>query len=108
MWPEVHPGLTSCCVADNAKAGGVELATQGPRAKETTPTEYDLRAYSVPQVLDRVAIGRTKLYEEIRTGRLATVKIGTRTLVTAQALREWLRQACNASVPLRTTEEDVR
>ncbi len=35
-------------------------------------------------------IGLTKLYEEIKSGRLKAKKFGKRTLVTAAALEDWL------------------
>ncbi len=35
-------------------------------------------------------IGLTKLYEEIKAGRLKAKKFGKRTLVTAAALEDWL------------------
>ena len=75
------------------------MATSGYPTETTTLTDSELRAYSVAQVLDRVPIGRTKLYEEIREGRLRTCKIGTWTLVTAGALRDWLHRASNYNAP---------
>jgi len=77
----------------------VSVPNRGPRTKESTPTERELRAYSVTQVLDLVPIGRTKLYEEIRDGRLITMKVGSRTLITAGALGAWLYAADNDDAP---------
>ena len=56
------------------------------KAKQTTPSDDELRAFTIAEVCERVSIGRTKLYEEIRDGRLITIKVGSRTLVTAAAL----------------------
>jgi len=73
------------------------MANQG--AMETTPTDDDLRAFTITQVLERVPIGRTKLYEEIRESRLPIIKIGSRTLITAGAFHAWLYQADNDDTP---------
>ena len=75
------------------------MATSGHLTKETTPTDLELRAYSVSEVLDRVPIGRTKLYEEIRNGHLLTIKKGSRTLITAKAFHDWLYPADNDETP---------
>jgi excisionase family DNA binding protein len=47
-------------------------------------------AYSVDAAAKASHIGRTKLYEEIKAGRLKVRKFGRRTLITAEALSEWL------------------
>lgn len=38
------------------------------------------------------SIGRTTLYAALSTGELKSIKIGTRRLITLDALRDWLRQ----------------
>jgi excisionase family DNA binding protein len=48
-------------------------------------------AFSIDDFCSRYGIGRTTIYEEIRTGRLGAVKVGRRTLITEQAGQEWLR-----------------
>ncbi|MCI5060515.1 MAG: helix-turn-helix domain-containing protein [Alphaproteobacteria bacterium] len=47
-------------------------------------------AYSIKGASKACNIGQTKIYEEIKLGRLKAVKFGRRTLVPAQALRDWL------------------
>jgi excisionase family DNA binding protein len=47
-------------------------------------------SYSIRQVSESTGLGRTSLYEEIKTGRLRAVKNGNRTLVLAEDLRSWL------------------
>lgn len=47
-------------------------------------------AYSITETEEATGLGRTRIYEEIREGRLAAVKSGRRTLVPASALRRWL------------------
>ena len=39
------------------------------------------------------SIGRTTLYAALSSGELKSVKIGTRRLITLEALRDWLK--CN-------------
>jgi excisionase family DNA binding protein len=47
-------------------------------------------AYAIADLPELVSLGRSHLYEEIRAGRLRTVKAGRRTLVLAEDLRAWL------------------
>ncbi len=47
-------------------------------------------AYSVKEACSALSIGKTTIYELIKTGRLRVVRIGNRTLVTADALRALL------------------
>jgi excisionase family DNA binding protein len=65
-------------------------------------------AYSIAELPELISLGRSQIYEEIRAGRLRTVKAGRRTLVLAEDLRSWLlslggRQA-GAVESRRTTE----
>ena len=48
------------------------------------------RLYTVQQVMDRTNLGQTKVYELIRTGELASVKVGKSRRVPASALRLWM------------------
>ena len=43
-------------------------------------------ALSIPEVLDRIPIRRTRLYEELRTGALRHKKCGSRTIILADDL----------------------
>lgn len=54
----------------------------------TSPKERAL--YSVPEIIEMVGIGRTRLYQELNSGRLKAVKIGKRTCVTKASLDAWL------------------
>ena len=47
-------------------------------------------AYSIPEFLAVVPIGRTKLYEELKAGRLRAVKVGKRTLILITEAERWL------------------
>ncbi len=51
-------------------------------------------------VTEETGIGKTKLYEEIAEGRLRTVRVGKRRLVTREALAAW--------VTLLESEAEVR
>lgn len=53
--------------------------------------QNDVVAYSIDAAAKASHTGRTKLYAEIKAGRLKAIKLGKRTLITAEALAEWLR-----------------
>jgi excisionase family DNA binding protein len=45
---------------------------------------------SIPKVVERTGLGRTTLYREIKLGRLRAVKVGARTLVSEEALNDYV------------------
>lgn len=53
----------------------------------------DRMAYPVPEAAAIIGIGRTKLLEEISAGRLSSITIGRRRLVTRTALEGYLAAA---------------
>ena len=48
------------------------------------------RVFSISEACQRVGIGRTRLYGEIKEGRLRVRKCGRRTLIRAEELDAWL------------------
>ncbi len=50
-------------------------------------------AYTVPEALAALGIGRTNLYKIAREGKLDLRKVGGRTLVTAASLRRLIDEA---------------
>jgi excisionase family DNA binding protein len=48
------------------------------------------RNLSIAEFCDRYGIGRTKAYEEIKTGRLRAIKIGQRTSIIVDDAEAWL------------------
>jgi excisionase family DNA binding protein len=56
-----------------------------------TPNTADRAAYSVPEALAKLGIGRDKLYGLIREGRLPARKLGRRTLIVASDLEAFLK-----------------
>ncbi len=53
----------------------------------TTPHAYDILTFC-----NLFGIGRTLAYREIKEGRLKIVKVGRRTLISADAAKQWLEQ----------------
>lgn len=47
-------------------------------------------AYSIEAACEAVGIGRSALYEELRSGALRARKFGRRTVILAEDLRAWL------------------
>ncbi len=63
----------------------------------TTTTELltqtaQILAVSPNEAARLCSIGRTTLYASLSSGDLRSVKIGTRRLITIDALREWLKK----------------
>jgi Helix-turn-helix domain len=50
------------------------------------------RAMGIEDFCDLYGPGRTKVYEEIKSGRLRARKIGKRTIITVDDAEDWLRQ----------------
>jgi hypothetical protein len=44
---------------------------------------------TIPQFIAAYKLGRTKTYEEIESGRLATYKVGRNRYISARAALEW-------------------
>jgi hypothetical protein len=49
-------------------------------------------AMSIARFSEDYAIGRTKAYEELKSGRLRGLKIGKRTIISQDDAEAWLRQ----------------
>jgi excisionase family DNA binding protein len=50
------------------------------------------RAFSIRQFSEIYNIGRTKIYEEIKSGRLRGRKIGKHTIILEDDAEDWLRR----------------
>jgi hypothetical protein len=55
------------------------------------------RGMSIDDFCERYGPGRTKTFEEIKSGRLRAKKIGSRTIIAEDDAEEWLRQLPSAS-----------
>lgn len=49
--------------------------------------------YTIPQAAEAAQTGKTKLYAEIKAGRLPIVKVGRKTLIRHETLDKWLRES---------------
>lgn len=52
----------------------------------------DLKLHSVDEAIEILGIGRTKIYEEIKSGHLSSLKYGRRRLIPRSVLRERISQ----------------
>lgn len=53
--------------------------------------QLNKKAFSIKEFSEVVSLGKTRIYEEIKSGRLKVCKIGRRTIITDQAADEWLQ-----------------
>jgi excisionase family DNA binding protein len=58
--------------------------------RRTMNYPQDRLADTIPQAAARLSISRTRIFEEIRAGRLKAVRAGGRTLIPREAQAEWL------------------
>lgn len=54
----------------------------------TNPTER--LSYAIKDACHCVGVGRSLLYDEIKSGKLRVFKIGSRTLIASEDLQSWL------------------
>lgn len=47
-------------------------------------------SYTIEETTKITGLGRTKLYEELKSGRLKGVKAGRRTLILHTSIQQWL------------------
>ncbi|MDE1152388.1 MAG: helix-turn-helix domain-containing protein [Micavibrio sp.] len=50
-----------------------------------------MKNHSVTEALQIMGIGKTRLYEEIKLGKIKAVKCGRRTLISDVAIEEWAK-----------------
>jgi excisionase family DNA binding protein len=48
------------------------------------------RAFSIEEFCRRYGVGRTKVYEELKLGRLRALKVGRRTIISKDDAENWL------------------
>jgi len=63
--------------------------------------------YGIRQACETTGLGRSKLYQEISEGRLRTFKVGSRTLIAAEDLSEWLNSYRDGNIPNETFRKAV-
>lgn len=64
--------------------------------QEGAPTRAD-RLLSIPEVAERLGIGRTSVYAELGAGRLRQLRVGRRVLIPESAVFERMRGATAVS-----------
>jgi hypothetical protein len=68
-------------------------------------TDYEQQAFSPDVFGRRNGIGRTTVFEEIKSGRLDARKVGRRTIITRQAEKAWQDSLPTASPRMATAAE---
>ena len=61
------------------------------------------RAMSIARFSEDYAVGRTKIFEELKSGRLRGRKIGTRTIISQDDAEAWLQRLPAVPVAKTTT-----
>lgn len=61
------------------------VGTQSPKGRP----DFETDAYSIRTFASRNGLSFGKAYQEVSAGRLRTMKVGRRTLVTKEAAADW-------------------
>jgi excisionase family DNA binding protein len=59
-------------------------------------TPIEPLSVDIPGACQLIGLGRSKLYELLANGEIASVKIGKRRLIVVAELRAWLQRLANA------------
>lgn len=65
------------------------------------------QAFTIPEYIGYYKVGRTKLYEEIASGRLSTYKVGRRRYISAHAADEWQKKLEKEARPVDAVNREV-
>jgi hypothetical protein len=97
------------CDRDNAKQEAAMGRSYPKNTDRRPPVTIERRAYSIPQFCDAFSISVETYFKLARKGEgPRTFKIGSRTLISAQAAEQWLAErereaAGTAKAPEQTT-----
>nr|WP_255726467.1 helix-turn-helix domain-containing protein [Microvirga sp. ACRRW] len=85
---------------EKPEASPASAPEQTPRTPETEVPEKEPLvpfAYSISEAARMAGIGKTKLYEEVKEGRLPLRKVGRKSLIFRDDLMKWLNEQTGAS-----------
>lgn len=86
-----HEYETIAAILEQAARAFRQLATNRPTlATTTTDVTPGRLALSVASAAEELGVSRATVYGLIRSGDLPSLKIGSRRLISREALREWL------------------
>ncbi len=71
----------------------IDKTRGGPLAQSRTADRPSPEAYTIPNAISVCGIGRTKLYEELNSGRLKSFRLCGRRLIMREDLLAWIRAA---------------
>jgi excisionase family DNA binding protein len=69
---------------------GAEVGMDTRISKSEQQRRARQRALSIAQFSENYGIGRTKTYQEVKSGRLRARKVGRRTIITEEDAEAWL------------------
>ena len=96
----IFPGSPVCAVviatdtaAASALAANATAVSQSADDAGIVPQGVGRLAYSVAEAAEALGVSRDAIYDELRAGRLASIKLGRRRIITRQHIDDFLASA---------------
>ncbi len=69
---------------------GNRHSSNAARNSDNSPTHGDKKLYRIPEAMRLLSLSRSVIYNQIRVGRLRSVKEGSTRLIPADAIAEYI------------------
>jgi excisionase family DNA binding protein len=84
MNPQHEARIRAACAAL------ADALVEAAQSDDRHPVDVE-RLLSIPEACEAIGIGRSRIYHELDSGRLRSIKVGRRRLVPASAVAEFAR-----------------
>jgi excisionase family DNA binding protein len=98
----ITPGQFTCAVivaSSQSRADSSPEQQQEPSERFAASADADRLAYSIAEAAKALGLSRDVLYKEIRTGRLKSLKVGRRRIITCEQIDHFLVRLARLAGP---------
>ena len=91
--PPVEPGYgrNTPTRLDQSGQSSQDLRRPGKQSQQEAGSDGGPTAYDVPEVLRRLSVTRPTIYRFLRSGELRSFRLGSRRLISSEALADFIR-----------------